>query len=149
MVGLAVGRVLPPLLVRFGSEVPVPNWSPAVVLFLGALIVAGIAWQTWNVIHKERKTIASRHAIRVLAIAKSAIIVGAVFAGGYFGFMLAFLGVDTEFGQLRFWRSMLAGIAGLALLASAVILEWTCRLPEDDDGDESAEVGGTNDPTPA
>lgn len=148
MVGLVVGRSLPPLLVRMGSAVPVPDWSPAVVLALGGVVVAGIAWQTWRSLHRDKKTIASRHAIRVLAIAKSAIIVGAVFAGGYFGFALAYLGVESELGQLRFWRGLAAGVAGLLLLAAALGLEWTCRIPEDED-DDGDSVKGNNEPTPA
>lgn len=148
MVGLVVGRALPPLVVRMSSEVPVPDWSPAVVLALGSIVVVGIAWQTWRSLHRDKKTIASRHAIRVLAIAKSAIIVGAVFAGGYFGFALAFLGVESELGEIRFWRGLAAGIAGLMLLAAALALEWTCKLPDDDE-DEADTVQSKNDPSPA
>ena len=148
MIGLMVGRSLPPLIVRMGSEVPVPDWTPAVVLVLGGVVVAGIAWQTWRSLHRDKKTIASRHAIRVLAIAKSAIIVGAVFAGGYFGFALAFFGVESELGELRFWRGLVAGLAGLLLLGAAFALEWTCKLPDDDD-EEADTVQSKNDPSPA
>ena len=148
MIGLGVGRVLPPLSVRFGAETPVPDWYPAVVLVLGAIVVGTIAWQTWLFIHRDKRVISSPHAIRVLAIAKSSIIVGAIFAGGYFGFMLAYLGVDTELGRIRFWRALVAGIAGLMLLGTALALEWTCRLPEDDDEERDTSLSA-NDPSPA
>lgn len=136
MIGVAAGRALPPMVVRSGGDIPVPDWSPALVLAIGAALVAIIAWQTWRTLHKDKKSIASRHAIRVLAIAKSSLIVGAIFAGGYVGFAFAFFGVDTEFGEMRFWRGLAAGLAGLALVGAALVLEWACQLPEDD-GEES------------
>lgn len=133
MIGLAAGRVLPPLVARTGGDIPVPDWSPALVLAIGAALVAMTAWQTWRTLHREKKSIASRHAIRVLAIAKSSVIVGAIFAGGYAGFALAFYGVGTEFAELRFWRGLAAALAGLALVGAALALEWACQLPEGDD----------------
>ena len=149
MVGLVTGRVLPPLAVRMSGQAPIPQWSAALVLLAGGILVSGIAWHTWRTLHKDKKTIAARHAIRVLAIAKASIIVGGVFAGGYLGFALAYWGVETELGPVRFWRVVAAGVAGLTLLAAALVLEWTCRLPEDDDEDTATDAFSGGDPSPA
>ena len=37
---------------------------------------------------------------------------------------------------MRFWRGLAAGLAGLALVGAALVLEWACQLPEGD-GEES------------
>ena len=46
MIGVAAGRGLPPLALRFGAEVPVPDWSPSLVLALGTAVAGLIAWPT-------------------------------------------------------------------------------------------------------
>lgn len=148
-IGVVVGRVLPPLAVRLEGQAPVPDWSAAVVLALGAMTVAGIAWHTWRTLHRDKRVMTSRHAIRVLAIAQASIVVSCIFAGGYAGYALAFWGVESDLGEVRFWRSVVAAAAGIALLAAALILEWTCRLPEDDNEDKGRASGGSADPSPA
>lgn len=144
--GLVVGRLLPELVVRFdGDAPPVPGWGAALVLLCGAIAVGALAWRTWQSLHQHRRRITSDHAIRLLALAKAAILVGGVFAGGYAGYALAYLGSPTDLGQLRLWRSAAAAGAALLLLVAALLLEWSCRLPSDDDEDEATDA----DPSPA
>lgn len=145
-VGLVVGRLLPPLSVRLdGGSPPVPGWAAAVVLLCGAIAVGAVAWGTWQALHRDKKRIAADHAIRLLALAKAAILVGGVFAGGYAGYALAYVGASSELGELRFWRSAAAAGSALLLLIAGLVLEWSCRLPVDDD-EESADAA---DPSPA
>lgn len=146
-IGVIVGRLLPPMAVRIDGQAPVPDWSAALVLAGGAVAIGGIAWHTWRTLHRDKRTLAARYAIRVLAIAKASIVVASIFTGAYAGYALAFLGADTELGEIRFWRSVVAALAGLALLAAALFLEWACRLPEDDD--EDASRADPADPSPA
>lgn len=146
-IGTVVGRLLPPLAVRFYGEAPIPGVSSAVWLLLGAVVVAMIALQNWRTLHRDKRQMASQHALRVLAIAKAAVIVACVFTGGYLGLALFAFGAESELGRLRFWRSLLAAGAGALLLAAALALEWTCKLPEDDDPDSSS--AGAADPSPA
>src|SRR5690606_788151 len=118
----------------------VPGWAAAIVLLCGAIAVGALAWGTWRNLHQRQRRMVADHAIRLLALAKAAVLVGGVFAGGYAGYALAYLGSSTELGELRFWRSAAAAGAALALLVAALILEWTCRLPSDDDEESTADV---------
>ena len=144
--GLVVGRLLPPLTVRLdGTSPPVPGWAAAVVLLCGAIAVGALAWATWRDLHRRKMRVVADRAIRMLALAKASVLVGGVFAGGYAGYALAYLGSSTELGELRFWRSAAAAGAALLLLIAALVLEWACRLPLDDDEETSADA----DPSPA
>jgi len=145
--GLVVGRLLPPLTVRLdGSSPPVPGWAAAIVLLCGAIAVGALAYGTWQNLHRRQRRFAADHAIRLLALAKTAVLVGGVFTGGYAGYALAYLGSSTELGELRFWRAGAAAGAALLLLIAGLILEWACRLPSDDDEEKSASEAG---PSPA
>lgn len=144
--GLVVGRLLPPLTVRLdGTSPPVPGWAAAIVLLCGAIAVGALAWGTWQNLHRHKRRFTADHAIRLLALAKAAVLVGGVFTGGYAGYALAYLGSSTELGELRFWRAGAAAAAALLLLIAALVLEWTCRLPSDDDEETASEAG----PAPA
>ncbi|GAA3542098.1 hypothetical protein AFL01nite_09270 [Aeromicrobium flavum] len=146
--GLVVGRLLPPLTVRLdGTSPPVPGWAAAIVLLCGAIAVGALAWGTWQNLHRDKRVYSAEHAIRILALAKAAVLVGGVFTGGYAGYALAYLGSSTELGELRLWRSAAAAGAALLLLIAALVLEWTCRLPSDDDEEKSAPSDA--DPSPA
>ena len=60
--------------------------------------------------------------------------VGAVFAGGYLGYALMYLdSLETGLGRARVIESGLATVAAAAVVAAALWLERTLRLPEDDD----------------
>jgi TctA family transporter len=57
--------------------------------------------------------------------------VGALVAGGYLGYALSWVGVDTELGDQRMWRSAVAGLAGVAIVITALLLERACRVRSD------------------
>jgi len=132
-VGLVVGRLLPPLSVRFEGQAPRPGWTAAVLLGVGAAIVGVLAWNTWQSLHRRKQRFNADRAIQLLAVAKSCVMVGAVFTGGYAGFALAYVGADTELGHERLLNSGAAGLAAAALLIAALLLEWACQIPGDDD----------------
>lgn len=147
-VGLVVGRLLPPLAVRLdGGSPPVPGWGATIVLVCGAIAVAALAWHTWHNLHQRKRRIVADRAIRLLALAKAAIMVGGVFAGGYVGYALAYAQSDSPLGELRFERGLFAAGAAALLLIAALILEWACRLPVDGDDEERNKSGA--DPAPA
>lgn len=140
--GLIVGRLIPPLAVRFEGHAPVPGWSASLLLLLLAAMVGGCAWSMWQSVHRDKRTVRSSYGVRMLALAKAAIMVGGVFCGGYLGFALAYLGADSPLGQDRFWQALAAGGAAALLLVVALVLEWACLVPRDEDEDGAA-------PTPA
>ncbi|HPU12894.1 MAG TPA: DUF3180 domain-containing protein [Aeromicrobium sp.] len=140
-VGLIVGRLLPEMIARVdGVSPPVPGWTAAVFLACGAFAVGVLAWVTWRNLHKHKRQYSAEHAIRLLALAKSAVLVGGVFAGGYAGYALAFVGATSDLGQLRLWRSIAAAVAAVLLLLAALALEWSCRLPTDGGEEETSEA---------
>jgi hypothetical protein len=143
-IGLVVGLFVRPVAERLESSPPRVGWGAATTLFVVAVIVGSLAWSTWQSLHKKHERMTSDHAAKMLALSRSCVIVGALFAGGYGGFALTFVGdLDTPLGQERAVNGGVAALAGLVLLVTALLLERACRLPEDDD-DETA-----TDATPA
>ena len=143
-IGLVIGLLVRPVADRLESSPPRVGWGAATTLFVVAVVVGSLAWSTWQSLHKKHERMTSDHAAKMLALSRSCVIVGALFAGGYAGFALAFASdLDTPLGQERAVHGGVAALAGLVLLVAALLLERACRLPEDDD-DETA-----TDATPA
>ena len=133
-IGLLIGLLVRPVAERLDSSPPRVGWGAAATLFVVAVVVGTLAWSTWQSLHKRNQRMTSDHAAKMLALSRSRVIVGALFAGGYGGFALAFVGdLDTPLGQERAVNGGVAALAGLLLVVAALLLERACRLPEDDD----------------
>lgn len=151
--GLVLGRLTPPLIVRFDGNVPRLGWIAPLMLFAGAVVVSMFAWNTWQTLHRRHERMTADHGIKMLSLAKSCAVVGAVVAGFYGGFGLAFIdSLDASYGRERFVRGVAAAVASLLLMVAALLLERACRVPDDDE-DEKGGKGkggkGRPDPTPA
>src|SRR4051812_27841252 len=85
-VGVVIGRLTPPLIVRAGGGVPRLGWVVPIMLVGGAVIVGMFAWNTWQSLHRRRERMTADHGITMLSLAKSSALVGAVVAGFYGGF---------------------------------------------------------------
>ncbi len=145
--GIVSGRLTPPLIVRFGGIPPRLGWVAPLMLLAGALVVAIFAWSTWQSLHKRHERMTADHGIKMLSLAKACAIVGALVAGYYGGFALAFVdNLDSMLGRERFVRGLSSAVASLLLMVAALLLERACKLPDDDDDEESK---GRPDPTPA
>ncbi|AWB93582.1 DUF3180 domain-containing protein [Aeromicrobium chenweiae] len=152
--GLIGGRLTPPLIVRLDGTPPRLGWIAPLLLLAGAVVVGMFAWSTWQTLHKKHERMTADHGIKMLSLAKSSAIVGALVAGYYGGFALAYIdSLDAMLGRERFIRGLAAAGASLLLMIAGLLLERACRLPEDDDedGDGSGGKGGKGrpDPTPA
>jgi MFS family permease len=149
--GLVVGRLIPPLIVRLGGNVPRLSWAAPLTLFLAAFVVGIIAWNTWQSLHKKHQRMTSDHGIKMLALAKSCAVVASLVAGVYGGFALAFIeALDSPLGKERVVRGTAAAVASLLLLVAALLLERACRVPGDDDeGKNGKAAKGRPDATPA
>lgn len=133
-VGLAAGTSVPEIAARAGGVAPRPGWAAAFLLGALAVGLALTARGTWRNLREDRRSIHSELGIRLLAVAKASALVGALFLGGYGGYALMYLdAMDTAYGRERVLQSALAAVAGLAVVAAALWLERTLRLPEDDD----------------
>jgi hypothetical protein len=151
-VGVVVGRLTPPVIVRFGGNPPRLGWVAPLMLLAGAVVVGIFAWNTWQSLHRRHERMTAHHGIKMLSLAKSCAVVGSVVAGFYGGFALSFIGdLDAMLGKERFVRGLSASVASLLLLLAALLLERACRLPEDDDDEDGAggKGKGAPGPTPA
>lgn len=140
--GLLVGALVRPASLRLGASPPRPGWLVA-VLFVGlSVIVALVAWSTWQSLHRRKQRMTSQHAVTVLAMAKACSIVAALSVGAYGGFALSFVrDWDTMFGQDRVLQGAFAAVSAALLLAAALVLERTLQLPQPDDEDDDAPPG--------
>lgn len=147
-VGVVVGRLTPPLIVRLDGTPPRLGWIAPLMLLAGAVVVGICAWNTWQSLHRKNERMTADHGIKMLSLAKACAVVASLVAGFYGGFAVAYIdALDSMLGRERFVRGLGATVASLLLLVAALLLERACRLPEDDDEDEG--VKGRPDPTPA
>lgn len=136
--GLALGSLVRPIAVRLEGSAPRPGWTAAALLLLLAVAVGGVAWSTWQSLHRRKQRMVSDFAIRLLALAKACVVVGALFAGGYAGLALSFVDDwDTTFGRDRVLQGGAAAVAAVLVLVAALLLERALRVPgaEDDEDD--------------
>ena len=74
-------------------------------------------------------------AVNRLVLARACALVGALVAGGYVGYAVSWLGDDAELADQRVLRSAVAGLAGVAIVVTAMLLERACRVRSDDGRD--------------
>ena len=60
----------------------------------------------------RRECLEPHRAVNRFVLARSCVLVGALVAGGYVGYALTWLGVDTELATQRVWRSVAGGARG-------------------------------------
>lgn len=137
--GLVIGRAVRPLVESSGGIAPTVGWGPTWSLAFGAVIVAGIAWSTFQSLHRRDERMTSDHGIKLLSLAKASAMVGILVAGGYAGYAIAFLDAyETPLGHDRVVHSFSAAAAAGALMVAALLLERACQLPGDSDDDEDS-----------
>ena len=115
----------------FGRLVPVP-WLAAGALW----IVAGaLTWWTFQARPRLRgrpdvKPIDAIVAARSAALAMAASRIGAVMAGFYVGVAVGLVArISTPSGAQAFWASTVAAVGAAGLVAAALWLEHSCRIP--------------------
>jgi hypothetical protein len=135
VLGLVAGWALRPVAIELRGAAPVVTWLPVAALFLVALIIGAVARSTQRALHRDKVRIPPHQAVNRLVLAKACALVGAVVAGGYLGYALSWVGIaEGELAQQRLVRSVLAGIAGVLIVAASLALERACRVgPEDDE----------------
>jgi hypothetical protein len=141
--GVVFGVLIRPLATRFGFTTPQVGWGAATMLFVIAVLVGGLAWNTWQSLHKKHERMTSDHALKMLALSRSSLIVGGLFGGAYIGYALSYVDdFDTPLGADRVWHSGVAAVAGLLLVLAALLLERACRIPGGEDDDPTNGNGG-------
>ncbi len=143
-VAIIVGAMLRPLTERLGGTVPVPGWTAATVLSVAAATIGLLARNTWLSLHRRRERMTSDHGMKMLATAKASVVVGGLFGGFYIGIAAAFVrSFAYESGRDRVLQGGVAGLAGVALLVAALLLERALQLPGDDDEDTAKGTAST------
>ena len=91
------------------------------------LIVGAVAWSTYRLLHRRHGRLEPHRAVNRLVLAKACALAGALVAGGYFGYALSWLGLtDAELARERVLHSVLAGVAGVALVTGPC--SWSARV---------------------
>jgi len=133
VVGLVGGWALHPLAERFRDTAPIVTWAQPLALLLVTAILGATAYVTWRTVHVHHQRLDPHQAVNRLVLARACALVGALVAGGYFGYALSWVGVESELGEQRLWRSVIAGLAGVAIVITALLLERACRVRSGDD----------------
>ena len=137
-IGLIVGRLTPPVIVRLGGAVPRISWLAAALLGLAAVVVGVLAWNTWQSLHRKNRRMTSQYGITMVSLAKSGVVGSTLVGGFYAGFALAYLdALDVVLGRERAVHAAAAAGACLALLVASLLLERACIAPGDEDEEQA------------
>ena len=131
--GLVGGWLLHPVAERVSGTAPVVTWLQPVSILLVAAIVGGAAWATWRTVQVRGEWLEPHRAVNRLLLARSCALVGALLAGGYFGYALSWIDVDSALAAQRGWRSVAGGFAGVLVVVAALLLERACRVRSEDE----------------
>ena len=113
---------------------PTVSWAQPLTLLLVAAILWGTAWSTRRTVQHRRGRLPPHQAVNRLVLARACAYVGALAAGGYLGYAVSWLGVETAIWQVSGpFRSACAGVAGLLVVVAGLLLERACRVPPEDD----------------
>lgn len=133
VVGLVAGWLVHRLGEWINGTAPVISWFQPLVVALVAAIMAGTAFITWRQVQVRGERLESSRAVNRLVLGRACAFVGALLAGGYFGYAVSWLGLDGDaLAHRLLWRALLAAVAGAVVCASGVWLERACRTHEDD-----------------
>lgn len=132
VVGLVLGWLTRPVSVRLIGYAPTVGWWPVLVLLFVAVLVGWTAWATWA-LRRRRERLDPHHAVNRLVLAKACVLAGALFAGGYIGYAISWVGLtDAVLARQRIGHSLAAGAAGVLLVVGSLLLERACRVRTDE-----------------
>lgn len=133
VVGLVGGWLLHPLAERARGTAPVITWAQPLALILVAAILGATAYLTWRTVHVHHERLDPHRAVNRLVLARACALVGALVAGGYAGYAVSWLGIDTDLADERVMRAAIAALAGIGIVVTSVLLERACRVRSDED----------------
>lgn len=134
VIGLVLGWLLRPVMVRLSGTAPVVTWAQALALVFVAAVLAYVAWHTWQTIHVHHRRLPGNRSVNRLVLARASALVGALAAGGYAGYGVTWLGDASEMVGERLLRCGVAAAGGLLMMVASLLLERACRVPSKDPG---------------
>lgn len=136
LVGLVMGWLFKPFSSWLTGRPALVGWTPVLGLFLVAAILGAVAWSTYRDVHRRSVVLEPHKAVNRLVLAKACAMAGSFVTGGYFGYALSFWrAVDAPLEQLRVTQSLVAGVAGVLIVAASLGLERACRVRGGDEPD--------------
>ena len=139
LLGIVLGRLVRPLTVALEQPTPRVGWLPSLALMLVAAIIGYAAWATHRALRprvghlRPVGGLRPHQAVNRLVLAKACALTGSLVAGGYLGYALSWVGLtEADLAQERLVRSLVAGVAGLAIVAGSLLLERACRVSDKD-----------------
>jgi Protein of unknown function (DUF3180) len=123
----------------FGLIPPQIPWTAPVALALIAALVGALAFTTHQRIQVRREWIDPHRAVTFLVLGKASALAGALVAGGYLVYGLAFITrLAADAPRDRVIKSAVAVGAGIAMCIAGLLLERACKIPDDDDDEEDS-----------
>jgi len=133
LVGLVAGWLYHRILDQGTGTAPLVSWAQPAALLLVAAVLFVTAWSTRRTIRLRPGGLTPAHAVNRLVLARACAYVGALAGGGYLGYAVSWLGVQSDLADQRAFRSVVAGVAGILMVVGGVLLERACRVPPEDD----------------
>ena len=131
--GLVGGYLLHPVATRLRGTAPIVTWAQPLALVLVAAILGATAYLTWRTVQVHHERLEPHQAVNRLVLARACALVGALLAGGYAGYAVSWIGIDSDLASQRMWRSVAAALAGVAIVVTSILLERACRVRSEDD----------------
>jgi len=131
--GLVLGWLWKLVAEELNGTAPLVSWVQPAALWLVAAAIAITAWQTHRAVQVRRERLEPHRAVNRLVLARAGALVGALVAGGYAGYAVSWIGDPAELAGQRILRSAVAVLAGIVMVAGALLLERACRVREDRD----------------
>ncbi|GAA4890977.1 hypothetical protein GCM10025789_04550 [Tessaracoccus lubricantis] len=118
-----------------GAFPPVVPWSVPITLIVLAVAVAIYSRALPKRI--EEKRLAPQEGLAALAVGKSMIMTGALFAGGHIVYVMRYLSqLEAALPSARVVQGTATIVAALLLAGAGALLERACVVHDDDDDDE-------------
>lgn len=118
-----------------GSFPPVVPWSVPILLVILAIAVALYSRALPKRV--EEKRVDAQEAVAALAVGKSMIMTGALFAGGHIVYVMRYISqFDAPLPSARVIQGGATVVAALLLAGAGALLERACMVRSDDEDDE-------------
>ncbi len=125
--GLAIGWGIHPVMVRLAGHPPLVSWTQALALVLVAVIMAFLAWHTWQTVQVRGERLEPQQAVNRLVLARACALGATLVASGYVGYAVSWLGDASQYADRWILRSVVAALGGLGVTLASLALERACR----------------------
>jgi hypothetical protein len=131
------------LLSFFYNSWPAPPWLPVIVLVVLALAEGFLAQNTAARVQRKpgMPPVEPLAVARYAVLAKASSLAGAVYAGYSLGLLTFFVFEPTQYARAAVPAAAGGVLASLVLVAAALWLERSCRVPDQPDRNDEGEPG--------